>query len=633
METQSNTKSRRRTFEDVLITLCVITSAVILVASFWPLGHLSRSLRVFFEVGRLEKRAVSLVLLFGFWNLRRRKRSALVVTELSLAVMCLLQAVHLLRPAQGLPDTYDTLSLPLMLAVFLVELFFLISFFVLRRDFCFPSSRRSLKRSILILAAAAAVILMNVTVSYSCFRLLTGGGSWSLAESLSYTFNLLFTGDTDPFWDILFSGLKEGQLWRIWFFERTTFWFSWICFLGALVYAFRPWILGRTQNLADIQHARTLLRHYGQNSCSYLALEDDKLLYFGQAVDGVIPYGAVGSTIIVNGDPVCADEDFPALLAEFRSFCERTGHDVFFLSVTDHFLDEYRRQGFGLCKMGEEARFKVAEYSIAGKKGAKMRMNINRATREGVTVKEYKPLEGRDLALEAEFERVSREWLGDKKSSLLVFTMGTIGLDNPMDKRYFYAEDSEGRMCAFIVYVPFLRGTGYMADVTRHGDHSPSGVMEKIQYEAFQTFAKEGYTYASLGVAPLAGLEQEDPDSDPLVQKLLKLVYDRLNDCYGFRDLYRAKEKYNPSEWVPAYYAFLPRVPTPKMFYAVVKIQNPQGISDYVRAFFRGRHEARLAKKERAKKEKQKAQDQTQAGNAGQPKHEAAQEKKSQKAG
>jgi len=58
----------------------------------------------------------------------------------------------------------------------------------------------------------------------------------------------------------------------------------------------------------------------------------------------------VGETVIVNGDPVCADEDFPALLEEFKKFCQKSAHKLFFLSVTDHFLEEYRKQGFGCVK-------------------------------------------------------------------------------------------------------------------------------------------------------------------------------------------------------------------------------------------------------------------------------------------
>lgn len=163
--------------------------------------------------------------------------------------------------------------------------------------------------------------------------------------------------------------------------ELMMFWFSWGCILAALLYAVRPWLAPSSRRESDLQHARTLLNLYSQNCCSYLALEEDKQLYFGRNVDGVIPYGVAGDTIIVNGDPVCADADFPALLSEFKDFCVRSAHKVFFLSVTEHFLEEYRRQGFGYVKCGEEARFSLADYEISGKKGAKMRMNINHAKR------------------------------------------------------------------------------------------------------------------------------------------------------------------------------------------------------------------------------------------------------------
>lgn len=134
-------------------------------------------------------------------------------------------------------------------------------------------------------------------------------------------------------------------------------------------------------------------------------------------------------------------------------------------------------------------------------------MNINHARKAGVVVHEYCPLKQRDAQIEADLNRITNEWLQQKKSSMLTFVMGTVGLENPMDKRYFYATDADGKIVAFIVFVPFLGKRGYMADVTRHGTGAPSGVMETILYDAFQVFKDEGIEYGSLGVAPLAGLE------------------------------------------------------------------------------------------------------------------------------
>lgn len=101
-------------------------------------------------------------------------------------------------------------------------------------------------------------------------------------------------------------------------------------------------------------HARTLVNLYSQNPSAYLTLEDDKLLYFGQKVDGVIPYGVVGSTIVINGDPICADSDFPVLLAEFKEFCQRSAHNLFLSASLTIFWKNIRSRALDGSKTGRK---------------------------------------------------------------------------------------------------------------------------------------------------------------------------------------------------------------------------------------------------------------------------------------
>ena len=293
----------------------------------------------------------------------------------------------------------------------------LIIFVCFREDFCCPSSKRSKKAAAVFLLLSLAGIAANAGLSYHYMKLGSPDNAGSLWDSLVSGTGMIF-------------GMGDGLqgMYGKTKYEMAIFWFSWGCILAAVTYAAKPWFQSRRSGKSDIQHARTLLSLYSQNPCSYLALEDDKYLYFGSGRDGVIPYGTVGETVIVNGDPVCADEDFPALLEEFKEFCQKSAHKLFFLSVTDHFLEEYRKQGFGCVKCGEEARFRLSEYELSGKKGAKMRMNLNHAAKAGVTVQEYRVLEQRDPVIEQEFERITQEWLQEKKSSLLKFTLGSVFL-------------------------------------------------------------------------------------------------------------------------------------------------------------------------------------------------------------
>ncbi len=542
--------------ENGLIGALGFLSAILLVVSFIPVGMLSDKVSVYMEMSKMVERVFCLIMLVLCGQLMLRKHMAWVITVVILFV-------NVIRSLFGVQHTYR-------IGMAIISILFLFCFYYFREDFCCPPSKTSKKRACIYLLLSFVGILMNAGLSFHYMKIAMHHPI-SIGESFADGIGMLFGIVTIP-------GGKGMH-----YFANLIFLFSWLCIIVAILYAIRPWLIGKKNSKSDIQHARTLLNLYSQNPAAYLTIEEDKTLFFGEKVDGVIPYGVVQNVIVMNGDPVCAPKDFPVLLEEFKQFCHKTAHKLFILNATDMFIDEYKKQGFGYVKCGEEARFYLQDYEISGKKGQKMRMNINHAKKAGVTVEEYKIQEKKDLAIEAELNRISEEWLEGKKTSLLQFVLGTVGLENPMDKRYFYARNKDGKIVAFVVFVPFMGLSGYMADVTRHGKDAPGGVMEYIIYEAFQAFKEEGIKYGSLGIAPLAGLDEK---SGNLVERLLCFVYNHLNQCYGFKDLYRAKKNYSPNEWLPSYYVYSPSVPTPEMFYAIVRIQNPAGMEDYVKSFF-----------------------------------------------
>jgi len=543
----------------MLCWFLIAVSAVIFIASFIPFLPFANPLLHALEMRRVTSGAASLILLICAANMLGRKQMAWQITF----VILLASMIRHLATPHGIPYS----------AVAIIEAALLAALFAVRRDFCWPSQHRSIRQGILLLAAAFTAILLNAGIMYHYASLRIAGVSRNVLfwESFQEAFSILFgeTNNNAP-------GLPGVA------FERTLFAFSWIMIFFAVLLFLKPWIERRLWTEHDMERARKLVLQYGQNPESYLTLERDKLLYFGQSVQGVVPYGIVGSTVVVNGDPIASPEDFEALLSEFRSFCTRSNHRLIILSITGDYLKTYQRLGFGTVKCGEEARFDLASYDITGRKGAKMRMNINHARKAGITVSEYQPLKQRDPEIEEAMSRISREWLSGKIGSMLVFTIGSVGLDNPMDRRYFYARNSHGDICAFNVYCPFNGGKGYMADITRRAPDAPGGVTETINYDAFLQFQSEGVREASLGIAPLANLLQGGSEPGP-AERFLNFIYEHLNACYGFKNLYQTKKSYSPTAWLPGYYAWYPRIPVPEMFYAIVKIQNPKGILDYVR--------------------------------------------------
>jgi phosphatidylglycerol lysyltransferase len=306
----------------------------------------------------------------------------------------------------------------------------------------------------------------------------------------------------------------------------------------------------------------------------------------------------------VLGDPVCAEEDFAQLLMDFRDYCAKREYQCIFMGTTNQHLKVYETLGYHYVKCGEEARFALADYQISGKKMAKMRMNINHAKNAGFETYEYKPNERRNPEIEKAFKAVSEDWMKSKKSGMLSFSIGSVGLEDPMDRRYFYAKDASGKIQAFNVFCPFLGMGGWMADITRRTNDCPGGATEKIMYDAFMVFKEEGYPWASMGLSPLSNVREGEEDS--LTAKFLEFVGEKGNRFYGFQDLHRAKEKYAPSDWEPGYFVYSGSMLTPQMAYAAVRIQNTGGIGDFMGSFLRGFwHDFAQAKRKELRQKKE----------------------------
>ncbi|MDD4368452.1 MAG: phosphatidylglycerol lysyltransferase domain-containing protein [Oscillospiraceae bacterium] len=417
--------------ENCLIAVLSLLSLGMLIASFFPALTFSRHLMHLLILEKMSTRMFSAALLILQYYLYQRRRVAWWAT-LFLLGLSLLQHIWA--------------ATPLFMGIACAEALLMAGLILAGKDFCIPSARASLKHSLALLLTVSAAVFLNAGISYHMARhhVPVPSRPQAFGSSLRQAVGLLLG---------LYDGSPAGSpLGR---FETVLFWFSWGLILLALLLALRPWIQRFMWTQDRMEEARRLVLAYGQNPAAYLTLEKDKLLYFGRGCRGVLPYGIIGRTVVVNGDPICAPEDFASFLAEFSQFCRQSNHRLILLSITPAFLDIYRAQGFGLAKCGEEARFELATYNTIGKKGAKMRMNINHATRAGVTVAEYRPRQQPEPAVEAAFNRITAEWLAEKKSGLLTFTMGTASLDQPLDRRYFYARNQAGQICAFNVYCPY----------------------------------------------------------------------------------------------------------------------------------------------------------------------------------
>lgn len=511
----------------------------------------------YLEINRIMQRMLGLMQLFVAWRLYKRMRMAWLITLGASTVLLTLQIIsgHSLGGVAAA-----------------CELFIIVALILCWRDFGKRSDRISIQKAAII--AGFAMILVVINVSMGFFTL------W-IHRSQSLTF-----------WDCLENTVRVVlslepvsvfQVRALDFYMDFAAWFTWLSLFACLILMLKPLLYNPITDLWNRERALELVRQYGQNPMSYLAVERDKRYFFGAEVEGVAAYGVAGGVAVCCGDPICAHEDLPLFLSEFMDFCHRNEYAIVLLNVTDRFMDIYRSLGFESVKYGEDACFLLSEYKLSGGGPAKVRAAINHANKAGITVCEYRPTAEPSQEIEREIQEISRAWLEGKNGGEMGFMLGGNGLEEPLDRRYFTARAADGRMLGYVVFLPYDSGRAYLADVTRRRKDAPQGVLEKIIWDAFQVFREEGVLWGNMGLVPLANLQEESREK--MAAKVFQFVYENLNSIYGFKALHHAKEKYAPTHWQTRYMAYHPKIFTPQMAYAIVKLQNPGGIRKMFPAF------------------------------------------------
>ncbi len=492
------------------------------------------------------------LMLLLVWHLYRRVRIAWLVEILVLTASIVMQIIR-----------YHRFTIPIVL----IEGFILVVLALSHQDFSRRADRVSMKRALVFIAISFVLLIGNASVGLHMMQAHINDVH-TVAKALYNSLRLLV------FMDVSALQIKtlSGRL-----YADSLITLNWICMTASLILLLKPLVYDPIRSKSDRGRVRNITLLHGQNPSSYLALESDKKYFFGSSVEGVCAYTVVGRVMVCCGDMICDLECGFAFLTEVFGFCRMNGYDLLFLNITDAFRDLYQSAGFGIAKYGEDACFKLDEHTLAGGKIAKVRAAVNHAKKAGITTHEYSPNIHREPEIERRIQGISSEWLQEKKSPEMSFMLGSVGLDNPMDRRYFYSVDSEGDMLAFIVFLPYLEKKAWYADVTRRKPGTPQGAMEMILMDVFSVFRSEGADWVNLGLCPLHNVATGDKAT--LSEHLFAFIYEHMNDAYDFKALYHAKEKYAPTHWETRYLAFHPKPFSPQFAYAIVKSQNPKGIS------------------------------------------------------
>ncbi len=207
------------------------------------------------------------------------------------------------------------------------------------------------------------------------------------------------------------------------------------------------------------------------------------------------------------------------------------------------------------------------------------------ARRSGVRVIEHYPCAPGARTLNSELQWLNIKWLCWKGKREKGFLVGRLDLERRTAKRYFVARSgcAMGRIEAFIVCEPIYGRKGYHLSIMRHHTDAEPGTMELLTTEIIERLAAEGCLVASLGIVPLANLDDPDLARHPRLARLMRFTYERIEGADDFKSLFRDRAQYRPHAWEPRYLCFRSRL-SPSMLYATWQVRDAATSAEMLRS-------------------------------------------------
>jgi lysylphosphatidylglycerol synthetase-like protein (DUF2156 family) len=326
-----------------------------------------------------------------------------------------------------------------------------------------------------------------------------------------------------------------------------------------------------------------LIARYAWNSNDAVSAYEGWRYFISDEPEGAVAYVRRGGVLVANGDPICAPEHTVEILRRFAAFARTQRRACAFLGASERAREAAASLGFGAFKVGEEPVFDLTTYAPKGDRAKKARAARNQATRAGVTVREYCPAREPDTALEREIEDVLAQWLGTRSIEPMAFSLRVEPLHGAERKRYFLAMQEE-RIVAFVACSRLAgRDGAYIEDVIRRPD-APYGSTELLILHAFEELARSGVTMATLGVAPLQGIERQATRRHRVLGRLVAAARNHADRVYKFNSLNHYKKKFAPTVMEGSYLLYRPGRITPRLLLGLLGAFTPDGLGAYLRA-------------------------------------------------
>jgi lysylphosphatidylglycerol synthetase-like protein (DUF2156 family) len=245
----------------------------------------------------------------------------------------------------------------------------------------------------------------------------------------------------------------------------------------------------------------TVYEEYARAGISPFTLMHDKRYFWNREGTAFLAYAARAGAAVVLGPGVGPAAALPSLYTEFREESHRRGWRVGFYQVPQAMADEF---GWGHgYRIGSEAIVDLDNLTLEGSVMAKLRHEVSRAHRNGITVRVVP-----DAAITPQTRRamcgLTEMRIQNRHFGEMGFSVGRTDDVPAVPTTVGLAHDAEGKLVAYATWLSLPAARGVSLDAMRRRADAPGGTMDLLLYTGLEHF-KGTASWASLGLAPAGG--------------------------------------------------------------------------------------------------------------------------------
>jgi lysylphosphatidylglycerol synthetase-like protein (DUF2156 family) len=310
-----------------------------------------------------------------------------------------------------------------------------------------------------------------------------------------------------------------------------------------------------------------LLRRYGTNPSSFLALNSGNAYFTEPGIDGFIAYRATRRWWLQFGGPVAAPGLRPDLLRAFFARAAGEGRRILAVQLLREDAELQMELGYHINQFGTSYSMPLADFTLRGQAFVKTRNMISRAVRDGLHVGEL----GQDIndgelpAIERQLTEIDTSWLRAKGrfTREIRFFVGERSGPYQHLRRMFLAWRGE-ELVSYVTYSPVMgERPGWLYDLTRRRPDGARGAIEMtFAFAAERMRDEDPRGWLHLGLTPFVGLDyaHELGSYHKGAAKVIRLLAEHGEHLYPAATQLAFKRKWRPEQEIPEYLAFSGRL-------------------------------------------------------------------------